>query len=189
MVLVCCLSLYPVLSVCLSVCGVRALWPNGWTDQDETSHARRSQPWPHCVKSRPSFPSPKGAQPPPNFRPISVAAKWLHGQDVTWYGARPQPRRLCVSWGPRSTLHKKSRAPQFSAHFYCGQMDACIKMPLGMKVGFNPGDFVLDGNLAHVQNFRPMFTIVIVTSLEHCTMHSRYWVIQVQVLVFCAFYF
>ena len=25
--------------VCLYVCNVRALWPNGWTDQDETWHA------------------------------------------------------------------------------------------------------------------------------------------------------
>ena len=24
---------------CLSVCDVRALWPNGWTDQNETRHA------------------------------------------------------------------------------------------------------------------------------------------------------
>ena len=23
-------------------------------------------------------------------------------QDVTWYGATPRPRRLCVRWGPRS---------------------------------------------------------------------------------------
>ena len=28
----------------LSVCGVRALWPNGWMDQDETSHAGRPRP-------------------------------------------------------------------------------------------------------------------------------------------------
>ena len=28
-----------------------------------------------------------------------------------------------------------------------------------------------------------MFIIVIVISLEHCTMHSRYWFVQVQVLV------
>jgi len=28
-----------------------------------------------------------------------------------------------------------------------------------------------------------------VISLEHCTMHSRYWFVQVQVLVFYAFYF
>jgi len=38
MLSVCCLSVCPVLS-CLSVCDVRALWPNGWTDQDETWHA------------------------------------------------------------------------------------------------------------------------------------------------------
>jgi len=63
---------------CLSVCDVRALWPNGWTDQDVTWHAGRPRPWPHCVRWGPSSPSPKGAQ-PPNFRPICVAAKWLHG--------------------------------------------------------------------------------------------------------------
>ena len=32
------------LSVCLSVCDVRALWPKGWTDQDETWHAGRPRP-------------------------------------------------------------------------------------------------------------------------------------------------
>jgi len=32
-------------------------------------------------------------------------------------------------------------------------------------------------------NFRPMFIIAIVISLEHCTKHSRYWFIQVQVQV------
>jgi len=38
--------------------------------------------------------------------------------------------------------------------------------------------------------FRPMFIIVIVILLEHCTMHSRYWFVQVQVqvLVFYVFY-
>ena len=29
----------PVCPFCLSVCDVRALWPNGLTDQDETLHA------------------------------------------------------------------------------------------------------------------------------------------------------
>jgi len=69
-------------------------------------------------------------------------------QDATWYGARPQPRRLCVRWGPRSTLPKKGAEPppQFSTHLYCGQTAACIKMPLGMEVGLIPGDFVLDGD-------------------------------------------
>ena len=76
-----CKTVRPMLSVrCLScpVCNVRALWPNGWMDQDEAWHAGRPQPWPHCVRWGPSSPSPKGAQ-LPNFWPISVVAKWLHG--------------------------------------------------------------------------------------------------------------
>jgi len=81
--------------------------------------------------------------------------------------------------------------PQFSAHFYCGQTAACIKMPLGTEVGLSPWDFVLDVEQPPALNFRPMFIIVIVISWEHCTMHSRYWFVQVQgqVLVFYAFYF
>ena len=73
-----CLSCLSVCPVCLSVCNVGVLWPNGWTDQDETWHAGRPRPWPHYIRWGPSSPSPKGAQ-PPNFRPISVADKWLHG--------------------------------------------------------------------------------------------------------------
>jgi len=49
-------------------------------------------------------------------------------------------------WGP-------SPSPQFSAHFYCGQTAACIKMPLGMEVGLSPGDFVLDGDPAPPPKF------------------------------------
>jgi len=69
-----------VCPVCLSVCpvcDVRALWPNSWTDQDETWHAGRPRPWPHSVKWGPISPPPKGGG-APNFRPISVVAKWLH---------------------------------------------------------------------------------------------------------------
>jgi len=63
-------------------------------------------------------------------------------------------------------------------------------MPLDMDIGVIPGDFVLDGDPAPL-NFRPMFIMVIVISLEHCIMHSRYWFVQVQVqvLVLYAFYF
>ena len=57
-----CLSVCPVCPV-LSVCDVHALWPNGWTDQDETWHAGRPRPWPHCVRWEPSCPSPKGHSP------------------------------------------------------------------------------------------------------------------------------
>ena len=89
---------------------------------------------------------------------------------------------------PLPLSQRRGQSPQFSANVYCGQTTACIKMPLGMDVGLSQGDFVLDGYPVP-SNFCPMFIIVIVISLEHCTMHSRYWFVQVQVLVFYAFYF
>jgi len=56
-------------------------------------HGHPSQP--HCVRWGPSCPPPKGAQ-HPNFWPISVAAKWLHGSrcDLVWRQALAC-RRLC----------------------------------------------------------------------------------------------
>ena len=53
-------------------------------------------------------------------------------------------------------------APQFVAHFYCGQTAGCIKIPLGMEVGLSPGNFVRWGPTTPPQkggaapNFRPM---------------------------------
>ena len=51
----------PMLSVrclsVLSVCDVGVLWPNGWTDQDETWQAGRPRPRPPCVRWGPSSPS------------------------------------------------------------------------------------------------------------------------------------
>jgi len=55
-------------------------------------------------------------------------------------------------------------------------------MLLGTEVGLSPVDFVLDGDPAPL-NFRSMFIIVIVISLEHCTGVRRYRVVQVQVQV------
>ena len=83
------------LSVCLSVCNVRALWPNGWTDQDETWRAGRPRPWPHCIRWGPSSPPPKGHS-PPIFGPYPLLPNGCIDQDCTWYGGRPQPRAtLC----------------------------------------------------------------------------------------------
>jgi len=89
-----------------------------------------------------------GAEPPPQiFGPCLL---WLNGwmdEAGSWRGGRYQPRRLCVRWGPSPLLRKGAEPPpQFSAHFYCGQTDGCIKMPLGMDVGLSPVDFVLDGD-------------------------------------------
>jgi len=55
------------------------LWPNGWIHQNATSYGCWPQPRGLCVRWRPSLPSPaKGAEPPPNFRPISILPKRLH---------------------------------------------------------------------------------------------------------------
>ena len=72
---------------CLSVCDVGVLWPNAWMDQDKTWRAGRPLPWPHCVRWRPSFLSPKGAQPSPIFGPYLLCqiAGWIKmplGMDV-----------------------------------------------------------------------------------------------------------
>jgi len=37
-------------------------------------------------------------------------------QHATWYGGRPQPRRLCVRWGPCFPSPKGEQSPQFSAN-------------------------------------------------------------------------
>jgi len=75
----------PVCPVCLSVTLVYYCvlpWPNGWswTDQDETWHAGRPRPWPHCVRWGPSSPPPKMSRAPifgpcllcPNGRPSQL---------------------------------------------------------------------------------------------------------------------
>jgi len=56
--------------------------------------------------------------------------------------------------------------PQFSAHFYCGQMTGYIKMPFTIDVRLSAGDFVLDGDSVpppqkgeESPNFRPMFIV------------------------------
>jgi len=63
------LSVCPVCLSILSVCDVGVLWPNGWMDQDETWHAGRPRPWPHCVRWGPSSLSSKRGWRPPIFGP------------------------------------------------------------------------------------------------------------------------
>ena len=89
-----CICLYVCLS-CLSVCDVGVLWPNGWTDQDETWHAGRSRPGHIVLGGDPALPPPKGHN-PPIFGPYLLRPNGCMDQDATRHGARPRPRRLCV---------------------------------------------------------------------------------------------
>ena len=45
-------------------------------------------------------------------------------------------------------LLKGGQSPQFSAHVYCEETAAWIKMALGMEVGLGPSHTVLDGHPA-----------------------------------------
>jgi len=64
-------------------------------------------------------------------------------QDVTWYGGRPRPRRLCVRWGPRSPPPKGHRPPIFGP--YMLRPNGCMAQDATWYGGRpRPGDFVLD---------------------------------------------
>ena len=54
------LSCLCVLSVCLSVCGVGVMWPNGWMDQDETWVRLGLGPGHIVLDGDPVPPPPKG---------------------------------------------------------------------------------------------------------------------------------
>jgi len=82
----------------------------------------------------------------PIFGPCPLWPSGWMVQDCTWHGGGPWSKPHCARCG-RSSPPKKG-APQFSAHFYCGQTVGCTKLPLGMEVGLSQGDFVLDGDPA-----------------------------------------
>jgi len=86
-------------------------------------------------------PLPQKGTEPPNFRPMSIVARRLHGIDATWRGGRSRPRPHCARWGPSSPPSKGGGAqppPQYSAHVYCGQTAGWIKMGLGTEVVLRP---------------------------------------------------
>ena len=82
---------------------------------------------------------------PSIFGPRPLWSNGCMDQDATWYGGRPRFTRHCVRWGPSSPPLKR-HSPQFSANVRFGQTAGWTKMPLGIEVGFGPGDFVFDGD-------------------------------------------
>jgi len=74
----------PIFGPCL-------LRPTGCMDQDATWYRCRPRPRRHCVRWGPSSPNPAplpkiGAEPLPNFRPMCIAAKRLHGSRYHLHG-------------------------------------------------------------------------------------------------------
>jgi len=61
----------------------------------------------HIVLGEDPAPPPLKGQKPPIFGPYLLRPNGCMDQDVTSYGGRPRPRRLCVRWGPRSPPSQK----------------------------------------------------------------------------------
>jgi len=81
------------------------------------------------------------------YRWTCIVAKRLDASRYAWHGGRPRPRPHCVRWGP-SSPHQNGHSPQFFAHVRCGHTAGWIKMSVGTQIGLDPGNIVLDGDLA-----------------------------------------
>ena len=96
----------------------------------------------------PARPSPKGEQSPQIFGPCLLRPNGWMDEGGIWHGGRPQPRRLCVRWGPSFPSPKGAQSPNFLANVHCGQTTAWTKVALAVEEGLGPGDFVFDADLA-----------------------------------------
>jgi len=96
-----CKTVRPMLSDRCPVCNVGVLWPNGWTDQDETWHADRPRPWPHCVRRGPSSPPQRGTAP-------QFSAHICCGQMAGWI---KMPLGIQVNLGPSDIVLNGDPAP------------------------------------------------------------------------------
>ena len=95
-------------------------------------------------------------------------------QDATWHGVGLGPGHIVLHEDP-TPLKMGTAAPKFSAHVYCGQTAARIKMPLEVdtEVGLGPGYIVLDGDPAPPKKgtappFRLMSIVATVAHLRYC---------------------
>jgi len=156
-----CLSVLSVLPVCNV--GVGLLWPKGWMDQDETWHAGRPRPWPHCVRRGPDLPPQRGTAP-------QFSAHICCGQMAAWI---KMPVGMEVGLGSDDfVFDRDQRSPTKKGAEPPKIFGPCLLRPNGwmhqdatwMEVGLSPGDFVLDvdpGLLPQkgrcpLPNFRPM---------------------------------
>jgi len=95
----------PIFGPCL-------LCPMAWIYHDATWYRGSPRPKRHCVRWRPSSPSPeRGQGPSPNFRPMSVVVGRLHGS--RWHLVMPRPRPHFARWGPSSPFPKRGHTPNF----------------------------------------------------------------------------
>jgi len=105
--------------------------------------------------------------------PVLWPKSWMD-QDETRRASRPRPRPHCARWGPSSPSPIKG-------HVYCGQTAGWIKMALGMQVGLDPSDIVLERGPSSPSpkkgaepppTFRPMFIVAKWLDDQDATWHD-----------------
>ena len=117
----------------------------------------------------------KGAQPAPNFRPISVVAKRLGGLRCLLVCRQASAQATLCSMGTQLPQKKGTALTQFLAHVYCDQTAGWMKTPLGTDVDLGPGHSVLDWDPApsrkghsSPRSFGPMSVVATVAHLGYC---------------------
>ena len=117
--------------------------------------------------------SPKGGAVPQIFGPCLLCQNGWMDQDGTWRGDRPQPRRLCIRWGPSPPRKKGAEPPSpiFGPNLlwpncWMDQGGTCMEVDLG------PGHIVLDWDTA------PLFQKGRAPSFGPCLLWPNGWVDQ-----------
>ena len=104
------------MSVCLScpVCDVRALWPHGWMDQNETWHVGRPQPRTYRVRWGPNSSPSEGHS--PQFS-THIRPNGCMDQDATSYAGRLGPGEFVLDGNPAPLPQKGGGPPNFRPIF------------------------------------------------------------------------
>jgi len=132
------------------ICGPYLLWQMAGSIKMPLGVAVGLGPGDYVLDEAASLSPKTGRNPSQIFGPFLLWPNGSMHQDATWYGGRPQPRGLCVRWGP-SSIPKKGAEPSSPI------FGPCLLWPYGsmdqdgtwhIKVGLGPGHIVLDGDPA-----------------------------------------
>ena len=143
------------------VCDVGVLWPNGWTDHDETWLQVGLGPGHIVLDADPAPPPQKGHSP-------QFSANIHCGQTAGWTKMplgteeKRRPRRCCVRCCRSSP--KRGTALQFSVHVYCGQNE----VDLGAGHILLYGIPALREMVTAALSFRPMSIVGTNSHLSYC---------------------
>jgi len=130
----------------------------------------------HIVLDRAPAPLPQKGGRPPIICPFLLSLNgWMH-QDATWYGGMPQPRRLCVRWGPSFPSPKGVQPPIFvQCPFWLN--DWIDEDATGTWYGSRPrprphcirrGPSSARKGHSSTPSFRPMSVVATVAHLSYC---------------------